>query len=128
MGFSKNPHLRRILAIWLPLLPIDRLRRAKTCSAPDEAPLVVAAKIDNALRLTSVDRKAARLNLAPGMALADARAMIPTLAVVEADDKADMVLLIRIAEWCDRYTPFVSLDSPHGLLLDVTGVAHLFGG
>src|ERR1043165_377677 len=122
MGFSKSPGVRRILAIWLPLLPIDRLRRAKKCIAPDEAPLVVAAKIDNGLRLTAVDRKAARLNLVPGMALADARAMIPNLAVAEADAKADLELLTRIAEWCDRYTPFVALDSPHGLLLDVTGV------
>ncbi len=34
----------------------------------------------------------------------------------------------RIADWCDRYTPLVGLDAPDGLLLDVTGCAHLFGG
>ncbi len=90
--------------------------------------MVVAAKIDNALLLTAVDRHAARLNLKPGMALADARAMIPNLAVVEADEQKDLQLLERIADWCDRYTPFVALDPPCGLLFDVTGAAHLFGG
>ena len=94
----------------------------------EEGPLVVVAKIDNALRLTAVDAKAAQMNLHTGMTLADARAMIPSLHIVEADDQADRKLLERIADWCDRYTPFVALDLPYGLLLDVTGVAHLFGG
>ena len=62
------------------------------------------------------------------MALADARAMYPKLPVVEADPEADRRLLEAIADWCDRYTPLVGLDPPDGLLLDVTGCAHLFGG
>ena len=48
--------------------------------------------------------------------------------VVDADPEADRRLLEAIADWCDRYTPLVGLDPPDGLLLDVTGCAHLFGG
>ena len=62
------------------------------------------------------------------MALADARAMYPTLAVADAHPHADRRTLIAIADWCDRYTPLVGLDPPDGLLLDITGCAHLFGG
>ena len=62
------------------------------------------------------------------MGLADARAMYPKLPVVEADPEADRRLLEGIADWCDRYTPLIGLDPPDGLLLDVTGCAHLFGG
>lgn len=62
------------------------------------------------------------------MPLANARAMIPVLDVVEADETADAALLSRIADWCDRFTPFVALDAPQGLYLDITGVPHLFGG
>ena len=62
------------------------------------------------------------------MGLADARAMYPKLPVVEADPEADQRLLEGIADWCDRYTPLIGLDPPDGLLLDVTGCAHLFGG
>jgi len=111
--------------VWLPRLPTDRLIR-KAGSAPDK-PLVVAIKTDNALRIYAADRKAARLGLKTGMAIADARAMIPVLDVVEADLPADRALLENIAEWCDRFTPLVALDPPNGLLLDVTGVDHLFG-
>jgi protein ImuB len=48
--------------------------------------------------------------------------------VFEADPAADAKALNAIADWCDRFTPLVALDSPHGLFLDVTGCAHLFGG
>jgi protein ImuB len=54
--------------------------------------------------------------------------MIEGLVVVPADEKADLALLENIADWCDRFTPLVSADPPDGLLLDITGVAHLFGG
>ena len=41
---------------------------------------------------------------------------------------ADRILLEAIADWCDRYTPLIGLDPPDGLMLDITGCAHLFGG
>lgn len=62
------------------------------------------------------------------MALASARAMVRELAVAEADEAADAKLLCAIADWCDRFTPFVAIDGVDGLLLDVTGATHLFGG
>ena len=36
--------------------------------------------------------------------------------------------LDRLAQGCGRYTPLVALDSPDGLILDIGGAAHLFGG
>ena len=42
--------------------------------------------------------------------------------------KKTAALLERIAEWCDRFSPFVAADPPDGLILDITGAAHLFGG
>ena len=54
--------------------------------------------------------------------------MIEGLAIVPADEKADLALLEGIADWCDRFTPLVATDPPDGLFLDITGVAHLFGG
>ncbi len=90
--------------------------------------MVLVSKVDNALRLSAVDRKATALGLTIGQPLANARAMLPELKVVAANDPADLKLLVRIADWCDRFTPFVALDGPRHLLLDVTGVSHLFGG
>jgi protein ImuB len=48
--------------------------------------------------------------------------------VFDADAAADARALNGIADWCDRFTPLVALDPPHGLFLDITGCAHLFGG
>lgn len=54
--------------------------------------------------------------------------MVQPLAIVAADEKSDAALLEAIADWCDRFTPLVSLDTPYGLYLDISGAAHLFGG
>ena len=75
-----------------------------------------------------MNNAAARLGLMAGMALADARAMYPALAAADADPQADAALLEAVADWCDRYTPLAGLDVPDGILLDITGCAHLFGG
>ena len=89
---------------------------------------MVVAKIENAMRLVALDRKATALGLSVGMPLANARAMLPELKVMTANAPADLKLLESIADWCDRFTPFVALDPPRNLLLDVTGATHLFGG
>jgi protein ImuB len=90
--------------------------------------LVIVQPIKSALRLSAVNDAAARLGLNVGMALADAKAMYPTLTVADADADADRCLLVAIADWCDRWTPLIGLDPPDGLMLDITGCAHLFGG
>ncbi len=92
------------------------------------APLVVTGKRGNADVLTAVDEAAEKLGLTPGVALAQARAMHPSLDVIEEDTEADSALLETIADWCLRYTPLVTCDAPDGLLLDISGCAHLYGG
>ncbi|MEZ5841231.1 MAG: DNA polymerase Y family protein [Hyphomicrobiales bacterium] len=62
------------------------------------------------------------------MTLADARARVPGFAAVVADPAADARLLARLADDCERFTPLVALDRPAGLVLDITGCDHLFGG
>ena len=136
-AFSPNRSAqRRILSLWLPRLAIDRIRRQRAC-APAEAeaddrkanlPSIVVAKHNNALQITALDDAAAALGLAVGLPLANARAICPQLQVHEADAAADFRTLNAIADWCDRFTPLVALDASDGLLLDITGCMHLFGG
>ncbi len=114
------------MALFFPFLPTDRLRRLGL--SPGEAPLAVYAKEGAAFTLTAGDPHALAKGLRPGMALADAQAIFPGLIVREAEPDKDAQLLDRIAAWADRFTPFVALDEPSGIFLDVTGCAHLFGG
>ncbi|MEZ5788616.1 MAG: DNA polymerase Y family protein [Xanthobacteraceae bacterium] len=133
---------RRYLSIWLRRLATDRLTRCFARrpdeaagpdapaggSEPDEAPLVVAHKVKSALRIAALNDAAARLGLTVELALADACARHPGLAIAPADPEADQRLLEAVADWCDRYTPLVARDAPTGLMLDISGCAHLFGG
>jgi len=119
---------QRLLSLWLRRLPTDRIARSREVSAP----LVVYGKRGNAELLIAVDDAAERLGLSPGLALAQARAMHPSIEALEEDAGADAALLESIADWCLRYTPLVACDvacdAPDGLLLDISGCTHLYGG
>ena len=63
-----------------------------------------------ALRLAAVCARARAAGLAPGMMLADARALLPPLQVHPAEPAADARLLDDLITWCERYTPLVAQD------------------
>lgn len=76
---------RRILSVWLPRLPTDRLKHKKQRGAPlSEKPIVIAVKIGNAVAVYALDRRASKIGLHKGQPLANARAIVPDLDVVEA--------------------------------------------
>jgi protein ImuB len=121
--------VRRYLAIWLPFLPIDRLRIMR----PDlwgqaEGPAAIVETVRGAMRLTTLDREALSIGLTPQMTLADARAREPDIRVFDADPHADQDYLERLCDGAARYTPIAALDPPHGLMLDITACGHLWGG
>lgn len=66
--------------------------------------------------------------LSRGMALADARAICPDLATRPADLAAEAAALASLRRWAARYAPMVGTDGPDGLIADISGVPHLFGG
>jgi protein ImuB len=121
---------RRYLAVWFPWLPSDRLlRQEQRDDTPpeDTPPVVLAEKIKGALRLAAVDPAAARAGLAPGLALADARARTPALRVVAHRPDLDDALLARVLEDFGRFTPMIALDPPHGLMQTVQARAQRAG-
>jgi protein ImuB len=121
--------VRRYLALWLPFLPTERLHKIwRGGAAPDEVPFALVEKQKNAQRLCALNPAALRQGLSLGLSLADARARLPHLVTAEMDRPADARILARLAARCERYTPLTALDEPQGLVLDVTGCAHLFGG
>ncbi len=125
---------QRIMAVYLPLLPTDRIARQKWGRSwrlkprPDAAPIVIAARDHNAIRIIATEQDGSRYGLSRGMSLSDARALVPTLDVHEQDSRADAGLLHSIAEWCIRYTPLAGIHGDNTLFINITGCAHLFGG
>ncbi len=91
-------------------------------------PFALAAPGRHGMVLTAVNRQAEARGMAIGMRLADARALLPGLATATASPAEDRRGLERLAFWCNRFTPSSAVDGDDGLLLDITGAAHLFGG
>lgn len=119
---------RRILAIWLARLAIERWRMGQGDAGAEDLPLVLIADTAHGPRITAATRAGLEAGARPGMMLADARALCPELAVAPADPSGDLAFLERLALWAQRWGPWSALDPPDGLVVDVTGAAHLFGG
>ncbi len=118
--------MKRIVSLWLPSWPTDRLNRQRPL--PAETPTVTVEEIGGRALIVAPNGVAAAGGILPGLSLADARALLPGLAVFPADPAGDAAALARLADWCNRYTPLVAVDGADGLWLDIAGSAHLFGG
>lgn len=72
---------------------------------------------------------AQRLGVCSEQRLTEARALIPDLGTYFLDDHVQARHQQKIARWANRFTPWVGRDhAADGLILDITGCAHLFGG
>jgi len=117
--------MKRVCSIWLPHQAIERWARSADC-APD-APVVLTIEGTHGLLIHAVTKVAAERGARAGARLTDARALDPSLVAVPADPEGDAELVQRLAKWAARWSPLVEVDGD-GLRLDVSGVAHLFGG
>ena len=117
--------MRRIASIWLPHLAIERW--AKSSGYPPDAPVVLTIEGTHGLIIHAVTKAAAERGARPSARLTDARALDPALIAVPADPEGDAALVEKLARWTGRWSPLVEVDGD-GLRLDISGVAHLFGG
>lgn len=110
--------------MWFPRLASDRVLRVR----PIEGPFALTLKQENAERLYCLNIEAERQGLHRGMSFADARAFCPDLMSHSADPIGDKWFLHVLRRWATRYCPWVGLEGNDGLVLDITGSAHLFDG
>ncbi len=110
--------------MWFPRLPSDRVLRLR----PLEGPFALTQRQANTERLYCVNLQARRLGLQRAMSFTDAHALCPDLISQPADPPADARFLASLRRWATRYCPWVGIEGGDGLVLDVTGSAHLAGG
>src|SRR5215207_924803 len=120
--------MRRVVSLFLPTWPTDRVRRMRSSWPARDEPLVTATPDGSRRVIASVDLAAHRLGLRPGQTLAHAQALVPNLHVIEATPAEDDEALSRLALWCLRYAPIVAPDPPDGVWIYIAGAAHLKGG
>lgn len=118
---------RRILSIWFPRLGAERLLRHGRRDGV-ERPMAVVGDDHGAQVITAVSALAEQAGLRVGQGVRDATAMCPDLRTAPADPAAEAAFLSSLARWAARFSPWVAPAPPDGLLLDLTGCAHLFGG
>lgn len=117
--------------MWLSRLAIDRWRLGEECArgeGPDAEPLALIAETARGPRIEAANDAGLAAGARRGMMLADARTLCPHLKVASFDSAGDLVFLEKLAVWARRWGPWSALDEPDGLVVDVTAVAHLFGG
>lgn len=95
-------------------------------------PLALYERIKGGLRLAAIDPEAAAAKLYIGQNLADAQAIVPNLVTREIDQALLTAAFADFADWHSNASPLVAVLTPmrpYGdMALDITGVAHLFGG
>ena len=116
---------KRFLTIWFRYLKTDWLTRRRP--ALGHRPFVLAAPDHGRMIITAANIPAQKQGIDIGMVLADARAIYPSLQYMQDKQEPSGKLLHNIASWCIRYSPWVVADPPDGLILDITGCAHLWG-
>lgn len=117
---------KRYVSLYFPHLCADWLViRKPELSA---VPFVFARPDHGRMVITAVNGLAGAQQIRPGMRVADAKAMVHGLESFDDRPERPEKLLRGIGEWLIRYSPLVSLDLPDGLILDVSGCTHLWGG
>jgi protein ImuB len=126
-----NHSARRILSVWFARLSVDRWLRAlapDARAAAEAQPTALITETAHGPRIAAANDAGLAAGARAGMLLADARALCPDLAAVPADPAGDLAALEKLALWAQRWGPWSAMDPPDGVLVDVTGAAHLFGG
>lgn len=124
----------RVVSLYLPRWSTDRLRRQMGQNPafgapPPEAPLILKGSDGRWRVVLAADKAALSAGLRVGMPVAKAQALVAGLVIHDADPAGDAADLERLAQWALRaYSPLVAADLPDGLVMDISGAAHLHGG
>lgn len=117
---------RRILSLWFPRLGAERLLRRMRGMPP--ALFAVVGEEANSKILTSLSPGAEEAGLYLGQLLPDALAMCPNLVTRLRNPHEEAAFLTALRRWAGKFSPWVGEEAPGGLVIDLTGAAHLFGG
>ncbi len=117
---------KRFISVWFHHLCTDWF--ALKQPALRGKPFALSALSHGRMVITAASELAERAGVEVGMSQVDACAFLPSLEVLKDRPGLEEQLLQRLAEWCIRFTPIAAPDEGCGLLLDVSGCTHLWGG
>ncbi len=126
----------------IPTLSLERRGRTQAKSGVHAATLSASSPSSMLAALVLVEKqrgaevvawacaRAEAAGVRAGMSVAQARSLLRGRSVVVQPftPEEDARKLRQLARWALRFSPIAAPDEPDGLLLDVAGCAHLFGG
>ncbi|SFL32223.1 DUF6504 family protein [Shimia haliotis] len=117
---------RRILSLWFPRLGAERLLRMERGTF--DAPLAVLRDTGQMQVISSMNAQAEAEGLTLDQPLRDAQAVCPQLIARLQNPQAEAAFLKVLRRWAGKFSPWVAEAPPDGLVIDLTGCTHLFGG
>ena len=115
---------KRFVTIWFRHLKTDWFTRRQP--SLKSKPFALAQPDHGRMVITAVNPHALAKDVFPGMVVADARAIIHGLHIIDDHPTLADKLLKNLGLWCIRFSPIVAIDPPDGLILNATGCAHLW--
>lgn len=125
-----QPQNHLYLALAFPRLPTDRLKISPPPKMQSAAHQVLAtiAPSNEGMQIVEVTAEADQIGIHKGQTLKHANTLHAEIITAPQDKKADDIYLLHLAHNSHRFTPFVSLSLPYGLMLNITGYDGFFGG
>jgi protein ImuB len=120
--------MTRILCLWLPNWPIQRIARSRPELKGRAVALAASGPRGGEVAVCSTAAVAQGVRV--GMPVAEAQALAPQLEVLPHEPLVDRQALAKLAEACERFSPCVGLEEaiePESLLLDISNLEHLWG-
>jgi protein ImuB len=122
---------RRILSLHLPRFAMDRwqiMADRRGDSPPADMPCALAVDSARGAMIHATNHAAEAAGVYIGARVVDMRAICPALHLDHADVDSDARALERLMLWSRRWAPWTARDGADGIVMDITGCAHLFGG
>ncbi|MCX7564961.1 DNA polymerase Y family protein [Sulfitobacter sp. F26169L] len=122
---------QQIVSVWFPDLAMERWIRVISqyrTVPPHDAAIILSRDGPHGPVVHSLNKTAQQRGISADSRVVDVQAIYPDLHVEAADIDGDHALVRRLVHWARRWCPWTAQDVDNGLVLDVTGCAHLFGG
>ena len=116
----------RYISLWFPYFGAERVQRIFKFEKKHK--LAIIENNGNTQTLSSVSFGAHNSGLNIGQPLQDAKAICPELMTRVRSVKCELTFLHALCRWYTQFTPWVAADNYDGVILNIKGCAHLFGG